>query len=96
MTKALKAALAAMAAVAGVLIAAVPAAQAVIVRLPDGQAKSYQPLRGTPRPFDSCFLNLDYSGGPVMASNTELHRLTGPRRGRRAEGGGRAWDHRRG
>ena len=66
----LRAALAATTVAAGVLIGAAPPAQAVIVRLPDGQAKSYQPLRTGPKPFDATFQNLDYNGGPVMASNT--------------------------
>jgi PKD domain-containing protein/IPT/TIG domain-containing protein len=49
-------------------------ASAVIVRLEDGKTLSYQPLRGAVTPFagsfDEFFSNLDYNGGPVMASNT--------------------------
>jgi len=50
-------------------------ASAVIAHLENGKALSYQPLRGargtgTSRPFDAFFSNLDYNGGPVMASNT--------------------------
>ena len=45
-------------------------ASAVIVHLSSGKALSYQPLRGAARPFDALFSNLDYNGGPVMASNT--------------------------
>jgi hypothetical protein len=49
-------------------------AAAVIVHLPDRRTLSYQPLRGagpvTFRGLDEVFSNLDYNGGPVMASNT--------------------------
>jgi hypothetical protein len=47
-------------------------ASAVIVHLAGGKTLSYQPLRGRagPVPFDQLFSNLDYNGGPVMASNT--------------------------
>ena len=46
-------------------------ASAVIVRLPGGKVLSYQPLRGaSPMALDKFFSNLDYNGGPVMASNT--------------------------
>jgi hypothetical protein len=47
-------------------------ASAVIVRVDSAKTLSYQPLRsaGTVRPFDAFFSNLDYNGGPVMASNT--------------------------
>ncbi len=65
-------ALAAVLAVAG-LCASAPAAEAILVALPNGQAKSFQPLRTAAppaaRPFDAFFSNLDYSGGPVMPSN---------------------------
>ncbi|MGI8800931.1 MAG: PKD domain-containing protein, partial [Solirubrobacteraceae bacterium] len=45
-------------------------AGAIVTRLPNGQSKSYQPLRGaSTQPFDTLFTNLDYSGGPVMPSN---------------------------
>ena len=62
---------------AGVALAvsALPAS-AVIVHLPSGKVLSYQPLRGkvaplrAAKPFDAFFTNLDYSGGPVMPSNT--------------------------
>ena len=49
-----------------------PVASAVIVHLANGPALSYQPLRGaaTVKSFDEVFSNLDYNGGPVMASNT--------------------------
>src|SRR5437588_5180915 len=59
--------------IAGVALGAgASPAAAVIVHLRNGKAVSYQPLRGagTIRPFDEFFSNLDYSGGPVMASNT--------------------------
>ena len=54
------------------LAASASTASAVIVHLESGKALSYQPLRGQPevRPFDAFFSNLDYNGGPVMASNT--------------------------
>jgi hypothetical protein len=47
-------------------------APAVIVHLANGPTLSYQPLRnaGSIAPFDKFFSNLDYNGGPVMASNT--------------------------
>jgi hypothetical protein len=47
-------------------------ASAVIVHLGGGKTLSYQPLRGARAfaPFDEFFSNLDYNGGPVMASNT--------------------------
>jgi len=62
----------AVAVLAGLVALAVGAgsAAAVIVHLP-GKTLSYQPLRtARPLPFDSFFSNLDYNGGPVMASNT--------------------------
>jgi len=53
---------------------AAASASAIIVHLKNGKTLSYQPLRGaaTPfaKPFDAFFSNLDYNGGPVMASNT--------------------------
>jgi hypothetical protein len=49
-------------------------ASAVIVRLKDGRALSYQPLRRAAlkalMPLDTFFSNVEYDGGPVMASNT--------------------------
>jgi phosphodiesterase/alkaline phosphatase D-like protein len=52
-------------------------ASAVIVHLTNGKRLSYQPLAGTAAaaagpfaPFDLLFKDLEYSGGPVMASNT--------------------------
>ena len=49
-----------------------PSASAAIAALPDGRTLSYQPLRGSSgvAPLDAFFSNLDYNGGPVMASNT--------------------------
>ncbi|HWX96422.1 MAG TPA: IPT/TIG domain-containing protein [Solirubrobacteraceae bacterium] len=59
---------------AGSLLAVLGAspARAVVARLADGRTISYQPLRGAAAiaPFDQFFTNLDYNGGPVMASNT--------------------------
>jgi hypothetical protein len=47
-------------------------ASAVIIHLAGGKALSYQPRRGQApvQRFDALFTNLDYNGGPVMASNT--------------------------
>ena len=60
---------------ASFLAVCAPSASAVIVHLHGGKTLSYQPLRGAGRavrrsPFDEFFSNLDYNGGPVMASNT--------------------------
>ena len=54
------------------LAVATPTASAVIVHLANGRTLSYQPLSNTGAitPFDVLFSNLDYNGGPVMASNT--------------------------
>ena len=62
----------ALLAAAAMALAPAPAS-AVIVQLPNGKALSYQPLRTSAsagKPFDAFFTNLDYNGGPVMASNT--------------------------
>jgi hypothetical protein len=59
--------------VAVALMAGASSASAVIVHLKSGKTISYQPLRSQRsgiRPFDAFFSNLDYNGGPVMASNT--------------------------
>jgi hypothetical protein len=58
--------------VAATLATGASNASAVIVHLGNGKTLSFQPLRGatTIRPFDAFFKNLDYNGGPVMASNT--------------------------
>jgi hypothetical protein len=56
-------------------------ASAVITRLPNGQAVSYQPLRSAPsgqNPFDLAFDNMDYNGGPVMPSNTDYMLMWSP------------------
>lgn len=57
-----------------ILSAGAGSASAIIVKLQSGKTLSYQPLRHsvTPfsGPFDEVFSNLDYNGGPVMASNT--------------------------
>ncbi len=59
-------------AICATLLAGAAPASAVIVHLPTGPTVSYQPLRtsNAPMRFDALFENLDYSGGPVMASNT--------------------------
>jgi hypothetical protein len=55
-------------------VALAPAgAQATIVHVEGGPTLSYQPVRQAApalRSFDEFFSNLDYNGGPVMASNT--------------------------
>jgi hypothetical protein len=65
---------AALAGLLSALLLAVGAsgAAAVIVHLPEGKVLSYQPLRSSAgaHAFDETFSNLDYNGGPVMASNT--------------------------
>jgi PKD repeat protein len=50
-------------------------ASAVMVRLPSGRYANYDALSGAKAPkaariFDAVFQNLDYSGGPIMPSNT--------------------------
>ncbi|HYM45698.1 MAG TPA: IPT/TIG domain-containing protein [Solirubrobacteraceae bacterium] len=60
---------------AALLAAGASTASAVIVRLSNGHTLSYQPAPGATTinsvaPFDVIFTNLDYNGGPVMASNT--------------------------
>jgi PKD domain-containing protein/IPT/TIG domain-containing protein len=61
----------ALALAAGLLALGPGGASALVVHLPDGRAVSYLPLRHArpARPFDAFFKNLDYNGGPVMASN---------------------------
>jgi hypothetical protein len=61
---------------AAIAISAIAAssASAVLLRLPNGQVTSYQPLRSADAQFqrgDTAFGNLDYNGGPVMPSNTD-------------------------
>jgi PKD repeat protein len=75
-------ALLAIALAAVALGALASSAGAVIVTLPDGKTPSYQPLRGASGAggsgawasglpgFDEAFANLEYTGGPVMPSNT--------------------------
>jgi hypothetical protein len=67
--------LAALAAALMIGAIAASSASAVLKRLPNGQIVSYQPLRtAAPQasPFDSTFNNMDYNGGPVMPSNTDI------------------------
>jgi PKD repeat protein len=47
-------------------------ASAIMVKLPSGRYANYQAVAGAkaPRIFDAAFTNLDYSGGPLMPSNT--------------------------
>ncbi len=67
--------LAALAAGLMVFMIASSNASAVLLTLPNGQVVSYQPLRSAAGQFtrnDSVFNNLDYNGGPVMPSNTDI------------------------
>jgi hypothetical protein len=75
------AAVAAVVVVIAFLAAGPSTASAVIVHLPEGHTLSYQPAPGAAgatlgpagKPllvFDEVFGNVDYSGGPVMTSNT--------------------------
>jgi hypothetical protein len=62
-------------------IAASPAS-AVLKRLPNGHVVSYQPLRSAAKQFDkfdSTFNNMDYNGGPVMPSNTDIMLFWSPK-----------------
>lgn len=70
-----RAALVASATTIGVLACMAGTASAILIKLPRGGYAGYAPLIKTsapdsPRIFDTHFSNLDYSGGPVMASNT--------------------------
>src|SRR5207248_7140763 len=63
-----------LACVGALAVGAFPAS-AILIHLRTGKELGYQPISGqgaksTPGPFDSAFKNLDYSGGPVMPSNT--------------------------
>ncbi|MGB9183183.1 MAG: PKD domain-containing protein [Solirubrobacteraceae bacterium] len=65
-----------------VSLVAVSSASAVLKRLPNGQIVSYQPLRGaaqSPSKFDTAFNNMDYNGGPVMPSNTDIMLFWSPK-----------------
>jgi len=65
-----------------VSMVAASSAMAVLKRLSNGHAVSYQPLRTAaqgPTPFDSTFNNLDYNGGPVMPSNTDIMLFWSPK-----------------
>ena len=60
-----------------VLVCAISAApaSAIMVKLPTGGYANYDAIKGAKAPhaaqiFDLAFTNLDYSGGPVMPSNT--------------------------
>ena len=55
-------------------VSAAPAS-AIMVKLPTGGYANYDAITGAKAPraariFDAAFTNLDYSGGPVMHSNT--------------------------
>ncbi|MDQ6817235.1 MAG: PKD domain-containing protein [Actinomycetota bacterium] len=47
-------------------------ASAIVIRLANGKMISYEAVAGAkaPKPFDDFFSNMDYSGGPIMPSNT--------------------------
>jgi hypothetical protein len=67
--------LAALPAALAVLAFAAAPASAVLVPLSNGKVLSYEAVAGGSAlggvtPFDAVFTNLDYSGGPVMPSNT--------------------------
>ena len=67
--------LAALPVTVAVLAFAAAPASAVLVPLSNGKVLSYEAITagsslGTVTPFDTFFTNLDYSGGPVMPSNT--------------------------
>lgn len=62
--------------VAALVVSAIAAssASAILLKLPNGQTVSYQPIRGAASQivrFDTAFGNMDYNGGPVMPSNTD-------------------------
>lgn len=57
-------------------------ASAVLKRLPNGHVVSYQPMRSAAKQFvkaDSVFNNMDYNGGPVMPSNTDIMLFWSPK-----------------
>ena len=59
-------------------ISAAPAS-AIMVKLPNGHFANYDAMTGAKAPaaarnFDATFTNLDYSGGPIMPSSTQLLR----------------------
>ena len=64
----------AVALAAALLAVCAPSASAILAHLRSGRALSYMPTHRTARRatqrFDALFTNLDYNGGPVMASNT--------------------------
>src|SRR5438874_2087681 len=60
---------------AAMLALSAGSASAVLMRLPGGKVISYHPLlhsraANTASLFDTAFSNVDYSGGPVVSSNT--------------------------
>jgi hypothetical protein len=66
---------AAFAAAIAISAIAASSASAVLLRLSNGQVTSYQPLRSAAKQFqrgDSAFNNMDYNGGPVMPSSTDI------------------------
>ncbi|MGH3601019.1 MAG: PKD domain-containing protein [Pseudonocardiaceae bacterium] len=57
-------------------------ASAVLLPLPNGQVVSYQPLRSAANQYrrpDSVFNNMDYNGGPIMPSNTDIMLFWSPK-----------------
>jgi PKD repeat protein len=74
--------LAALGAALMISVIATSSASAVLKRLPNGQVVSYQPLRSSAKQFikpDSMFNNMDYNGGPVMPSNTDIMLFWSPK-----------------
>ncbi|MEA2147157.1 MAG: hypothetical protein QOG59_2744 [Solirubrobacteraceae bacterium] len=77
-------AVAALAAALAVSAIAASSASAVLVKLPNGQIASYQPLRNHHKSqqlqkFDTTFQNMDYNGGAVMPSNTDYMVVWSPK-----------------
>ncbi len=61
---------------------AASSASAVLLKLPNGQTVSYQPLRSAASQYargDNAFGNMDYNGGPVMPSNKDYMVLWSPK-----------------
>jgi hypothetical protein len=74
--------LAAIGAALIVSVIATSSASAVLKRLPNGHVVSYQPMRTAAKQFvqaDSVFNNMDYNGGPVMPSNTDIMLFWSPK-----------------
>ena len=59
---------------ASLLVACASSASALLVHLRNGRSLSYEALRSASPavfgPLDAFFANVEYNGGPIMASNT--------------------------